>query len=272
LEAWLFSKPWKNTGRTSAFLLTQKTWEKTGVEMVIFKALEEYRKNMVTTMVFLLLGLFVLAFSLFAGTYLSSGTVFLEYNLFSSNPIEAFAQIVLAVLYLAFFAVFLVVMIFAVRQSMAKVKFATYLRDFVPKFSFELFEFLLVFSVVFFLLGYALVSVGVPVVLVAFLFFVAAALLSFVPQSIVVDELAWIDAVPQSLHFFFSNIGLVLFVLAVSVVLIAVLPFIELFFDQFWFIGRFVSLVLLLVFVLPFIETLKTVSYLSKYDLIRNLF
>ena len=239
--------------------------------MVLYKAIEEYKKNFVTALVFLLLGLFVLAFSLFANNYLSSGTIFLEYSLFSSTPIEAFAQIVLAVIYLGFFSVFLTVMIFAVRQSMAKVKFDTYLRDFVPKFSLELFEFFLIFSVVLFLLGYWLVNAGVPVALVAFLFFLAAALLSFVPQSIVIDELSWMDAVPQSLHFFFSRIGVALFVLAVGVVLIAVLPFVELFFDQYAFIGRFVSLVLLLVFVLPFLETLKTVAYLSKYDLIRNL-
>ncbi len=239
--------------------------------MVLYKAIEEYRKNFVTALVFLLLGLFVLAFSLFANNYLSSGTIFLEYNLFSSTPIEAFAQIVLAIIYLGFFSVFLIVMIFAVRQSMAKVKFDTYLRDFVPKFSLELFEFFLVFSIACFLLGYWLVNAGVPTALVAFLFFLATALLSFVPQSIVIDELSWIDAVPQSLHFFFSSIGVVLFVLSVGVVLIAVLPFVELFFDQYYFIGRFVSLALLLVFVLPFLETLKTVAYLSKYDLIRNL-
>lgn len=239
--------------------------------MVLYRAFEEYRKNFVTALVFLLLGLFVLAFSLFANTFLSSGTIFLEYNLLSSAPIEAFAQIVLAVIYIAFFAVFLTVMVFAVRQSMAKVKFDTYLRDFVPKFSLELFEFFLFFSIAFFLVGFLLVTAGVPVALVAFLFFIAAVLLSFVPQSIVIDELSWFDAVPQSLHFFFSNIGVALFVIAVGVVLIALLPFVELFFDQFAFSGRFVSLALLLVFVLPFIETLKTVAYMSKYDLIRNL-
>lgn len=239
--------------------------------MVLYKAIEEYRKNFVTALVFLLLGLFALAFSLFANNYLSSGTIFLEYHFFSSTPVEAFAQIVLAIVYIAFFSVFLTVMIFAVRQSMTKVKFDTYLRDFVPKFSLELFEFFLVFFVVLFLLGYWLVNSGFPLGLAAFLFFLATALLSFVPQSIVIDELSWIDAVPQSLHFFFSNIGVALFVLAVGVVLVAVLPFVELFFDQYWFIGRFVSLGLLLVFVLPFLETLKTVAYLSKFDLIRNL-
>lgn len=238
--------------------------------MVFYKALEEYRANFVTVLIFLLLGLFVFVFSLFANIFLSSGTMFIEYNILASAPLQIFIQLVLAVVYLAFFSLFMVVMIFAVRQHLAKVKFDTYLKEKIPKFALELFEFFIVLSAIAFLAGLLLVSVGVPTVLVAFLLFLFTGLLFFVPQAIVIDEVSWTDGIRQALQFFFSNIGISLFILAVGVVLIAILPFIELFFDEFAFIGRFVSLLLALVFVLPFLEILKSVAYLNKFDLVRE--
>ena len=239
--------------------------------MVWVKAFEEYQKNFVTALSFLLLGLFVLVFSFFGNTFVGSGSVFLEYNVLSMGIFPALAQIAVVVLYLAFFSVFLTVMVFAVRQSMAKVKFQTYLRDFVPQFALEMFEFWVLFCATAFLLGFVLLQIGVPLGITALILFVLAALVSFVPQSIVVDELSWLDALPQALHFFFSNKSLSFVVLVTGVVLLGLLPFIELFFDQFSFLGRFVSLFLVLAVILPFLETLKTVAYLSKFDLIRNL-
>lgn len=239
--------------------------------VLVIKALEEYCVNFVTVLVFLLLGLFVFVFSLFANTFVSSGTVFLEYNILTASPLQAFVQLVLAIVYLAFFSLFMVVLIFAVRQHTAQVKFDTYLREKIPRFALELFEFLLVFSIIAFVAGLVLVSLGVPTVLVAFLLLVFSGLLFFVPQSIVIDEVSWVAGIDQALHFLFSNIGLAFFVLAVGVVLIALLPFIELFFDQFAFVGRFVSLFILLIAILPFIEILKSVAYLNKFELVRGL-
>lgn len=239
--------------------------------MLLNRAILEYAKNFVTVLVFLLLGLFVLVFSLFANSFVGSGTIFLEYNVLSAEPLVALAQIVLVVVFLAFFSVFMVVVSFAVRQSIAKVKFDRYLNEKIPRFSLELFEFFLFFSVLAFLVGVILIGIGFPLALVSFLLFVFSALLFFVPQAIVIDELSWASAVPQAVHFFFSHLGTALFVLAFGIVLMLAVPFVELFFDQFFFAGRFVSLILVLLVVMPFIEILKTVAYLSKFGLIREL-
>jgi len=60
-----------------------------------------------------------------------------------------------------------------------------------------------------------------------------------------------------------------LFIVVISALLLFFIPLIEIAFDQFSFAGRFVSLLLVLVFILPFVEVLKTVVYLTKFELIK---
>lgn len=233
-------------------------------------ALREYAANFVTVLVFLLLGAAVFVFSLYDNTFLGSGTVFLEYNLFASQPLVALVQLALVVLFLAFFSLFLVVMIFAVRQHLAKVKFSAYLKENVPRFTAEMFEYWLVFAIVSFLVGWIGFSLGLHPVLAALVLFVLSALLFFVPQSIVVDEVSWPTAVKQSVELVRRDFRSFLKAFVVGLVLLLLVPLVELFFDQFALSGRFVSLLFVLVFVLPFIEVLKTVVFMSKFDLVRN--
>ncbi|MFH0955378.1 MAG: hypothetical protein V1777_04715 [Candidatus Micrarchaeota archaeon] len=238
--------------------------------MVLYKALQQYRQQFVTVLVFLLLGIFVGGFLFFPNFFLSSGTAFLEYQLFPASAFSWALELAAILLFLGFLSVFLSVMIFAVRQDLAKVKFDQYLQEKIPKFSLEMFEFFLVFSIVSFGAGVLLEGIGFPSIIVAFLLLVLSLLLFFVPQSIVIDEVGWVEGIEQSIHFLFKFSGLALFVIAIGLVLVALLPFVELFFDQFQFLGRFVSLFLLLLIVLPFLEILKSVAYLTKYELIKT--
>ncbi|MBU0635470.1 hypothetical protein KKE06_00400 [Candidatus Micrarchaeota archaeon] len=238
--------------------------------MVFHKAVEAYKTNFVTVLVFLLLGLFVFVFSFFGNMFASSGTVFLEYNLVSATALQIFVQLLIAIIYLAFFSLFLVVMIFAVRQHISKVRFATYLKEKVPHFTLELFEFFLVFSAISFFVGLALVSVGVPAVIGVLVLFLFACVLFFVPQSIVIDEVSWVKGVQQATHFFSTHFKVSAGILIIGFILIGIIPFIELFFDEFAFIGRFVSIIIVLVIFLPFIEILKTVAYLHKFELVKK--
>lgn len=238
--------------------------------MVLLKAIQQYQKQWITALVFLLLGIFVGGFLFFPNFFVSSGTVFLEYQLFPASAFSWILEIATVLLFLGFLSVFLSAMIFAVRQDMAKVKFDQYLNEKIPKFALEMFEFFVVFSIVGFLAGVVLAGIGFPSALVSFLLLVLSLLLFFVPQAIVIDEVGWVEAVEQSIHFLFKFSGLALFVIAVGLVLVALLPFIELYFDQFQFLGRFVTLFLLLLIVLPFLEILKSVAYLTKYELIKT--
>lgn len=237
--------------------------------VVLARAWQEYLANIKIAMAFVLLGVFVFFFVLFSNAFVSSGSVFFEYSLLKSGLLNSVFEIAIMLVYLLFFSLFLSVLIFAVRHDLNEVRMQHYLVEKLPKFVFTNFLFLLLFAMLAIAVSVLLLSVGVHVAIIAFVLLLVSIVFMFVPQSIVVDEERITNAVLNAVQFFFSNIRLSLAVLVISAALLFFIPLIEIGFDQFSFAGRFVSLLLVLVFVLPFIETLKTVAYLTKFELIK---
>ncbi len=238
--------------------------------MVVIRSIQAYFENFVTSVIFLLMGLFVFFFVLFANFYLSSGNVFLEFGFWNMSFMDILLSLALIVLSMAFFSVFSSAIIFAVRADLTHVNFRHYVAEKLPRFSLELFEFYVLLFVAELVIGSVLLYFGVSNVLVAFVLLVLNAVMVFVPQSVLVDELSWNDAVAFNLNFIVNNPGTTVLVWLVGIVLVGCLPFIELYFDQFDFVGRFVSLFVALLIVIPFFETLKTVAFMTKFGLVKE--
>jgi hypothetical protein len=243
---------------------------KKGFDMVLYRAWQEYLLNFKVALAFVLLGVFVFFFIFFSNAFISSGSVFFEYGLLKSGFFTSLFEIIALLAYLLFFSVFLSVMIFSVRHDLNETKMQHYLMEKLPKFVFTNFAFFAMLSILAVALSALLVIAGLPNYVVAILLFVASTLFMFTPQAIVIDEERITNALLNALHFFFSNKRLALFVLIIASILLAIIPLIEIFFDSFSFSGRFVSILIVLLFVLPFIEVLKTIAYLTKFDLIKT--
>ncbi|MBS3061181.1 MAG: hypothetical protein J4215_01200 [Candidatus Diapherotrites archaeon] len=238
--------------------------------MVLVRSIQAYFENIVTSIIFVLMGVFGFFFILLSDFYLSSGNVFLEYGFWNSPLLDVVVSLALIFISLAFFCVFCAAVIFAVRADLTKVKFLHYVTEKLPRFSMELFEFYFLLFVAELVIGSVLLSLGVPNVVVALVLLVLNAVLVFVPQSIVVDELSWVDAVGFNLNFVATNPGTTLWVWLAGIIMVGALPFIELFFDRFDFAGRFVSLFVALLIVVPLYETMKTVAFMTKFGLVKE--
>ncbi len=238
--------------------------------MVLRSAWHEYLANAKVALAFALLGAFVFFFVLFADGFISSGSVFFEYSLLKSGAANAVFEIVALLVYLLFFSVFLSVLIFAVRHDLNEVKMQHYLVEKLPKFVLTNFSFLAVFSLALIAAAALLLLLGLPNFVIAIILFCISAVFMFVPQAIVVDEENTYNAMLNAMQFFLSNLKMSAFIVLVASVLVFFIPLIEIFFDTFSFSGRFVSLFIILLFVLPFVEVLKTVTYLTKFELIKS--
>ncbi len=237
--------------------------------MVLLSAWHEYVSNIKVALAFALLGVFVFFFVLFSNAFVSSGSVFFEYSLLKSGVFASLFEICVIIAYLLFFSVFLSVIIFAVRHDLNEVRMQHYLVEKLPMFVFNNFLFLALFSLLVIGVSVLLLLLGLPVAAIAFVLLLFSAVFMFVPQSIVVDETRITNALLNAAHFFFSSPKLSVFVIVVSTLLLFFVPLVEIAFDQFSFAGRFVSILLVLLFVLPFIEALKTIVYLTKFELIK---
>ncbi len=240
------------------------------VRMILVRSIQAYFENFVTSIIFLLLGLFVFLFVVLSDFFLSSGNIFFDYGFFTSFSVVTVLELALVLVCIGFFSVFVSAMVFAVRQDLAKVKFAQYVREKIPRFSMELFEFFVLLFIFELVVGFVFLSLGLPLFAVALVLLPVNALLVFVPQSIVVDELSWDKAVSFNLHFIRTNIGTTLWVWILGMILVGMLPFVELLFDRFDFAGRFVSLFVALLIVIPFFETVKTVAFMTKFGIVKE--
>ena len=241
--------------------------------MVLAKAFNEYVANIKVALLFALLLLFVPVFIMpffGSGIFLSSGTLFLEYELSQYSVI----QILLAIIFLAPFSFFVSLVVFGVRRDLSKVKVEFYLDEMIKKFSFRLFLFYSLLFLLFFGVSLAVSTASAYAVFIAYIAMLIIGLLFlFVPQALVVDEVTLRNALLESVSFVKRNPKSAFIVLFVGSALLAIVALIEYLLDLFFielFVGEFVALLMVLIFVVPFIEVLKTYLYMLKFHLIKK--
>ncbi len=238
-----------------------------GFLVVLQLALRDYFANFKLNLIFGVLLIFSFI-ALFENIFVSSGSIFLEYNLFSVDLFILFFQLIAIIVFLVFYSLFVSFLIFNVRNKMNKVRLNYYLSEKLHKFSFSLALFFALYFLIFYFLYSLLVFVGLPLLLINLFLFLVSLLLLFVPQSIVVDESRITHGIQNSIEFLIKNPLTALKVILLSFILLLVLPLIESLFDFVFLIGNYISLLLALFFVVPFIEIVKTRLYMKKFGLV----
>jgi len=202
--------------------------------------------------------------------YLSSGTIFIDYNIFLADPAILVAEAVLVGLFLLFYSFFISIILFSVRKSLSNLKIQFYLQEMIQKFTLRIFVFYALFCLLFFLLTVALLSAGTHILVTSLLLFVVSFLLLFVPQAVVVDEEGLKHALLTNFEFLSKHPGSFLRVAVIGAVLLALLQILEFAMAQFTMLAPYVSLFIALVFILPFLEIMKTYQYMMRFDLIKE--
>jgi hypothetical protein len=178
-------------------------------------------------------------------------------------------QLVLLLIFLAFYSLFVSAIIFAVRKDMSSLKFAHYLREMIQKFTVRIFIFYAVYALAAFAIISALFAFGAPVILTSLLLLVSSVLLMFVPQAIVLDEAGIANSVLNSLEFIRIRPRDTAYVLVVGSALLAISILIGFAIDSVALVGSYVVLALVLIVVMPLLEILKSSAYMFKHGLIR---
>ncbi len=238
--------------------------------MVLRKSLQIFISNLPVSLAFGILLVFVALFLQFSNIAISSGSLFLDYGFLKAEPIIILGELLLIALFLAVYSTLVTAIVFSARKDLGGVRFQYYLKEMLEKFALQLFVFYVLFTIILAVLAAVLLGAGVGVNIVNFILFIAAIAFIFVPQTIVVDEKKAGQSIQYTLYFVKDNPISFLYVVLVSAVLLALIPIVELAFDQFTFASGFISLLLLAFFVLPFLEIVKTHVYMTKYGLVKG--
>ena len=214
--------------------------------------------------------MFVLAFASFPNVFVSSGSIFVDYDLMSAAPFELAAMAGLTALFLLFYSLFISVLVLGVRKNLSKIKLHFYLSEMMQKFTLRVFAFYLLLSFFLFALALVLIQLQVSMLTINLVLLVVSVLLLFVPQAIVIDEEGLRHALVNNFEFLSKNKRASLTVIVVGAFLLALLQLVEFAIDQFVLVGSLVSLLIALVFILPFLEIMKTYLYMLKFDLIKE--
>ena len=238
--------------------------------MLFQNSVEQYKKNFKTALVFALLLVFVPAFAFFQNIYLSSGSIFIDYNLTLADPLILLAEAGLIALFLLFYSFFVSVIIFSVRKNLSPLKLQFYLHEMIRKFAFRLFAFFLIYCFFLFLLMSGLLAIGVPLLLANLILLVISLLLMFVPQAVVVEEEGLRHALSSNFEFLFKTPKSFATIAIVGAIFLSLLQLFEFVLAQFTMYAPYISLLITLVFIFPFLEIMKTYLYMMKFDLIKH--
>ena len=242
------------------------------VEVILRDTWREYRHNFKTGLAFLLLLVFVLPFLYLRGFFFSSGSVFADCD-FTKLTLPEFAVSALTlVVFLFAYAVFVTLTVFAVRKRYSAVKVHYFLSEQVHKFAFKIFAYLLMVLAASWLLGWAWLNLGLPAAAMEIVWLLASIALMFVPQAIVIDEQDLPASLEKAVEFEFRHKKSLAVSLAAGLVLTLALVAVEFMVDYYFYVGRYVALLAALVFVVPFFETMKSILYMQKFDLVRRAY
>lgn len=231
---------------------------------------KEYLHNFKLSLAFGMLMVFVFLFLQFNNVTISSGSIFFLYGSPANNWLILGAEIIAMLLFLAMYAVLVSLTVLAVRRNYSVVKIQYYLREMLQKFFLKLYSFYFFLTLFFVLFAYLSVYLGIPLLVTNVIMLLVSLLFLFVPQVVVIEEEKLRHAIFSNVEFTLSHPREFLTVLAISALLLWVIPYVEFVLDQYFLIGRFISLILIFIFVIPFIEILKTWLYMMKFDLIKS--
>jgi hypothetical protein len=235
------------------------------LKFIFNRALEEYRDNFKVMLSFGILLVFLVVFVFFEQFFVSSGTTFILFD----ASILALIGLFVGIVFLYFFSFFVSLTVYSVKRDMQSMSLDDYWNTLMKKVSLKIFIFYLILSIIFFVLSWIGLFFGVHII-TSIACFVIAALVMYVPQSIVLDETSTKFAIIESIAFFFKNFTVSVAILLIGFVALTVLVIVEYLLELVGFPGIIISLVLVLIVLVPFLEQMKSYAFVLKYDLIKQ--
>jgi hypothetical protein len=235
------------------------------LKFIFNRAVEEYQNNIKVMFSFGVLLVFLVLFVFFEQFFVSSGTVFILFN----ESILAIVGLLVGIIFLYFFSFFVSLTIYSVRRDVQSMSFDEYWNNLMKKASLKIFVFYLILAVIIFVLSWIGLFFGVQVI-TSIICFVLAAILMYVPQSIILDEANTRFAILESINFFFKNFVVSAAIIIIGFIVLTVLVTIEFLLELIGLPGMIVSLVIILIVLVPFLEQMKSYAFVLKCDLIKQ--
>jgi len=233
-------------------------------------SLKSYIENFSTALSFALLFVFVLPILWFSGSFMSSGTIFLDYGFIKLPFFDAILLLGLSIAFLFFYSILICLMVFAVRRDMNKVRLNYYLAEKIHKFGLKYFYFVAIFTIVSVIIVPFLISYGIPTFAINIFIGVFSLLFFFLPQTLVVDEESLRSSILSNWEFMLKNPKDVLTVFLFGFFAVLIIQLFEFAVDYFFLIGNYFSLFIALVFLVPFLEVMKTRIYMNRFAIVKN--
>ncbi|MBI4044898.1 MAG: hypothetical protein HY392_04265 [Candidatus Diapherotrites archaeon] len=233
-------------------------------------ALKLYFSNISSVLGFGLLLVFVLFFLGMQGVFTSSGSIFFTYAVPAAGYLES---LIFGLVFLGFifaYSVFTITVVFAVRSQLSRVKLHYYFSEKIRRFAVKYFVFLALFSLASFFLSVLLGFAGFK----ALGFLLSAAVvffLMFLPQAIVVDEESMQSSLQNAFEFSLKHKKTTFLVFLSALLAVFALSVLEFALNVFLLPGEFLSLLVVSFFLVPFIEVVKTIYYMEKMGLVKNV-
>ncbi|MCK4328088.1 MAG: hypothetical protein KAW41_06525 [Candidatus Diapherotrites archaeon] len=216
----------------------------------------------------------VMLFLLGTFTYVVVGAGFVRYAdvLAGAIPIaDAIMLVIVAVvsLFSVSFLATAVTLIVKMRRSMDDIQFTKLLVKF-PRYVLRLMLAWGLIGVVTFLIGLVFNAVGLPGFLTALAMLVLWAFFIFLPQSMILHDKEFVDALKDSASYCVKKpLGVIVYYV-ITIAMLAMLLVIDVGLGQttiFW-LPVLVDTLLLFLFVIPYLEVLKANLYLTRYRLL----
>lgn len=234
------------------------------------KSLKYYFENFSSVQGFGLLLVFVLFFMNFSSIFFSTGSVFFDYSFLQKPSIDLLLLFAGMLVFFFFYSLFVVLIVFSVRNHLSRVKTHYYLTEKIRLFALKYFVFLCL-SAFFSFLAWFFFGIFLGVKILAFIaMFALFFVFLFLPQAIVVDEQSLFSSIQNTIDFFSKNMPSNALVFFTTLVFFYAAVLSEFILNYFFMPGEFFSLLFLTVFVVPFIEILKTVYYMQKFGLVKS--
>lgn len=232
------------------------------LKLIFSQAIQEYKNNFKVMLSFGILFIFLILFIYFEQFFVSTGTVFFNYNI----SLFSLFVFLFSLFFLYVFSFFIALTVYSVKRDVQKTVFDDYWKSSLKKVSFEIFIFyslMFIISFLVFQIGFFIQNLFIPAIFV----FVIFTILMYVPQSVILDNKNLLGAIFESVKFYFLNFKISVAIISVASIIIFILSLVEFILG---FFGTIISFILTFVFLVPFIEQTKSYAFVLKFNLIKQ--
>ncbi|MCD6434056.1 MAG: hypothetical protein J7L14_00410 [Candidatus Diapherotrites archaeon] len=228
-------------------------------------ALEKYNENLKAALAFAILLIFMPVFYILNSTTITSTNIFWNYI---ANPGELMFSVMAIFAFFAIASALHATIIFATKKSLAEAREQSFIAE-LPRYSLQIFLYYVLVTMLCF--GIVMLFPTLPTIVIAIILFV---FLMFVPQSIVVEENNLLTAILNSAEFVKKNSLLTIWIVVVCSLLTVLAAVFEFALDIIFYAlnielkGAIFSAIIILLFVIPYTETLKSIAYMKKFELL----